>query len=326
MTRRKAPPPAAHGAPSQADLWAEDLAADGYPVPALTPIQSRMVNAAGDIATEAPDRIDYLHSVLCQVGLPRSKTDALSFTRTSGNVGLLVEAGKLWNGREWVQQPLPYGTRPRLALVHISSEAIRTKSRVVEVGNSVRDFLLTLGADTGGHEYSRFRAQMKALAACHMTLGMGLRTHKADPIKDFQAWLHSTGTQTTLWPGTLELTPEFYNTLREMAVPMDPRALSALRHSALALDTYTWLAHRLHRVRQPAGAKLSWANLREQFGQEYKNPKDFKKKMAAALRAVLAVYPDAHVDEVAGGIVLLPSRPPIPKTMVPVAKADGEGS
>ena len=59
MTRRKAPPPAAHGAPSQADLWAEDLAADGYPAPALTPIQSRMVNAAGDIASEAPDRIDY---------------------------------------------------------------------------------------------------------------------------------------------------------------------------------------------------------------------------------------------------------------------------
>lgn len=303
--------------PGTGDLFATDTSA------LLSPIRRRVISASAATGGEPPDRIDYLHSVLCQVGLPRSRADGDTFERTSGNTSLLVKAGELWNGREWVPQPLPYGTRPRLALVHISSEAIRTKSRVVEVGNSVRDFLLTLGADTGGHEYRRFQAQMKALAACEMRLGIGQATVKAQPIERFEAWLHATGQQATLWPGTLELSQRFYDTLRELAVPMDPRALAALRHSALALDTYTWLAHRLHRVRQPGGTKLSWSNLRDQFGQEYRDPKDFKKEMRKAIRTVLAIYPEAHVEDVPGGVLLRPSPPPIPKTMVTVEKLKG---
>ena len=114
----------------------------------------------------------------------------------------------------------------------------------------------------------------------------------------------------------IELTPEFYASLAESAVPLDARALGALKHSALALDVYSWLAHRLHRIRGRAGTKLSWANLRAQFGQEYRDPKDFKREMAKALRSVVAVYPDARVEQVTGGLVLMPSRSPVPKTVV----------
>jgi hypothetical protein len=310
--------------PPDGDLFASGPVNDAARRSALTPIMGRMLDAAETIAGgQPPDRVDYLHSVLCQVGLPRSRVDTGTFERTSGAVSLLIEAGKLWNGREWVKQSLPYGTRPRLALVHVSSEAIRTKSRVIEIGSSVRDFLLTLGADTGGHEYGRFQSQMRALAACEMRLGIGHSTVKAQPIEQFEAWLHATGQQATLWPGTLTLSQRFYETLGELAVPMDPRALAALRHSALALDTYTWLAHRLHRVRQSGGTKLSWSNLKDQFGQEYGNPKDFKREMTKALRAVSAVYPDAHVEDVPGGVLLRPSPPPIPKALVTVRKSEG---
>ena len=40
--------------------------------------------------------------------------------------------------------------------------------------------------------------------------------------------------------------------------------------------------------------------------------------MTKALRAVLAVYPDAHIEQVPGGMVLMPSRPPVPKTVVQI--------
>jgi hypothetical protein len=56
----------------------------------------------------------------------------------------------------------------------------------------------------------------------------------------------------------LELSQEFFDTLAVHAVPLDHRALGALKHSALSLDLYTWLAHRLCRVRKPGGVKLSW--------------------------------------------------------------------
>lgn len=282
----------------------------------LPPTVARLVRLGSEIAMEPPARPDFLHSVLCQVGLPRRQVEGAIFERLNGSVSLLVEAGKLWSGKEWLLQPVPYGTRPRLALVHVSSEAVRTKSPAVEVGHSAREFLLRLGIGTGGEEYANFNRQLRALAACRMSLGVGLETLDTKPIKRFAAWANQSDKQRALWPGVIELTHEFYESLAEYAVPLDPRALAGLKHSALALDVYSWLSHRLHRVRGLNGTRLSWANLREQFGQEYSDPKDFKRELTKALGAVLAVYPGARVERVPGGLTLLPSKPPVPKTSI----------
>lgn len=92
-------------------------------------------------------------------------------------------------------------------------------------------------------------------------------------------------------------------------------ALSGLKGSALALDVYSWLAHRLCRINAEA-VKVSWRSLREQFGQEYADYGNFKKAFRQALRQVLALYPDARVEEEPGGLVLKPSRPPLARTQV----------
>ena len=163
---------------------------------------------------------------------------------------------------------------------------------------------------------------MERLAACHMMLGMsnGLKdvTIDAKPIRHFEAWLQLDEGQRVMWPGYLELTAEFMESLMGHAVPLDPRAIRALKKSALALDVYTWLAHRLCRVRKDTGVKLSWRNLRAQFGQEYAYSKDFKKKFRDALFKVRAVYPAMNIEEIAGGLLLKPSPPPIPKKQVVV--------
>ncbi len=163
---------------------------------------------------------------------------------------------------------------------------------------------------------------MAALAACRLSIGMTAAgravTVDAKPIKRFEAWLHDDGEQRTLWPGFLELSAEFFETLQHHAVPLDYRALAALKHSALALDVYTWMAHRLCRVTNAKGTMLSWQNLRDQFGQEYSNPKDFKKEFRAVLRQVWLVYPTAKIEEVIGGIRLKPSPPPISRTIVAI--------
>ncbi len=289
----------------------------------LTRTESMQIAAGAEIAGGPPDRADFLHTVMCQVGLPRRQTPARFFERQSGHVSILLEAGKLWNGTDWIEQPLPYGTTPRLVMVHVSSEAIRTQQRSIEIGHSIRQFLTTLGMQTSGGArggYSALRKQMEALAACRLSMGMHAEgrvvTLDAKPIKRFEAWLQHDGTQHTLWPGVLELSEDFYNTLADHAVPLDYRALAALKHSALALDVYTWLAHRLCRVKAIGGTRLSWENLREQFGQEYHTSKDFKKQFRHALRQVMVVYPDARIEEVMGGLTLYPSRPPLNRTTV----------
>jgi hypothetical protein len=291
----------------------------------MPPTTRRVVAVGATIMQEAPDRADFLHAILCQVGMPRKATPGRVFERSSGGASMMLEAGKLWTGRTWREVPLPYGTRPRLVMVHVSSEAVRTRSREIHIGDSMKDFLIALGIDTNGGPrggYTMFKRQMEALAASRLTLGFtgGGRavTLDAKPISRFEAWLHPSGEQRPLWPGLLELSQEFFDTLAAHAVPLDHRALGALKHSALSLDLYTWLAHRLCRVRKPGGVKLSWENLREQFGQEYADPKNFKKEFRQAIRPALAVYPDARVEEVAGGILLRPSQPPMPKTQVAV--------
>lgn len=300
-----------------------DINAEDFPKCGLTPTELRLVVAGGEIMDGPPERADFLHTVMCQVGLPRSRTDATTFERHSGHVSILLEAGRLFDGKDFVEQPLPYGTIPRLVMVHVSSEAIRTQERSIDVGDSMRQFLTMLGMQTSGGVrggYTALRKQMEALAACRLTIGMHAEgrvvTVDAKPIKRFEAWLQQDGSQRTLWPGVLELSEDFFNTLAEHAVPLDYRALAALRHSSLALDVYTWLAHRLCRVAKADGVMLSWENLRDQFGQEYGNSKDFKKEFRHVLRQVCVVYPDAHIAEVAGGIKLYPSRPPLPPTTV----------
>ncbi|AMU96688.1 hypothetical protein AOA14_20010 (plasmid) [Sphingopyxis terrae subsp. terrae NBRC 15098] len=232
-----------------------------------------------------------------------------------------IEAGKTFDGQGWQTQPIPYGTIPRLALIHITSEAVRTQCPVIDVGDSVYAFLEALGVGNNQAARNRARKQMTALAACHMRLGRLVdrdgkkfaQTVDAKPFQQFEAWISDTGSQTALWPTSVELSAPFFEAILRTAVPLRHEALAQLTSSALALDIYSWLAHRLCRVRR-GGVTISWAALAEQFGQEYNNRKYFKREFAKQLKPVLAAYPEARVTIVTGGIQLDASPPPIPKT------------
>lgn len=288
------------------------------------PIIQRLLEASVDITNQdEPDSLDFIHSVLAQVGMPRKAIEERFFERTSGRAIMRLEAGTLYSQGKFVQHPLPYGTKPRLVMVHISGEAVRTRRPVVEVGNSVREFLIRLGIDTSGGAhggYTMFKKQMEALAACRLILGFSEDdrdvTINTQPIRRFEAWLPQEGDQQAMWPGVMELSTDFFESLQEHAVPLDHTALAALKHSSMALDTYTWLAHRLCRERKRQGTKVSWYALKEQFGQEYKDVKAFKREFLQALRQVIVVYPDAQVFQVDGGLLLKPSRSPVARKII----------
>lgn len=279
--------------------------------------ESALVQSSADIMGQSPSGNDFafIHSVMCQVGLPRSKVDGDRFMRQSGAAWLSVQAGFLDEGRGPVLQPVPYGAMPRLALAWVSTYAKRHGSREIPIGDSAADFMRKVGHGDDGRRYSTLRTQMNALAACRLQLGYKGRTYNGQPVEQFDAWISNRDVhQRSLWPGVMVLSENYFSELVENAVPLDNRALHALKGSALALDVYTWLAHRLHRI-EGRPVVLYWTNLREQFGQEYQGKeadKDFKKKFLIALRAVLAVYPQARVKQVTGGLMLMASPPPIP--------------
>lgn len=286
--------------------------------------EDALIQTAADIWQDTPEDLAFQHVVLCHLGFPRSKTEAREFERSSGNASLLLEAGRLWTGEGWALQPLPYGSIPRLMMIAITTMAIQEKTRHIELGRSMSDSLRQLGlADTGAAHWRRVRVQASALAAMNMKLGYtadGMaRTIDAKPIDEFEAWVHKDERQLSLMPSMVELSEKFFNALAGASVPLDVRAVRALGKYPLALDVYTWLAHRLCRVKRREGDRIPWLALREQFGREISDQKKFKQMMREALKRAQLVYPNAKLDTWGSGITLLPSPPPVQKTQVVVS-------
>ena len=292
----------------------------------LPTIQNRIITAAGEIWQDSPEEVVYQHSLFCQVTLPRRRPEGRVFERSYGNGKVRLDAGALWDGHKMVEQPLPAGPKPRLALIHINSEAVRTRCPEVELESSARKFMDRLGLNTDdGRTYNLFKREMMALAACRMTLGFNhdgrVVTLDNKPIRKFEAWIMASNeNQGALWPGFLELSQDYLDSLLRHAVPLDPRAVRALAHSALAIDAYSFFARRLYTLKKPV--KVTWQQFYGQFGQEYTGQRavnDFAKEWIPACRAAVSVYPSAKVEQVKDGLLLYPSLPPVHRSSVAVS-------
>lgn len=281
---------------------------------------NRKISKVSAISAAPPDGSDlsFAHSILCQVGLPRSKFIGDQFYRRVGKAWIRVEAGALDLGNnEPTMQCVPYGVLPRLILGWLSTYAIRNKTREIPLFGSAAEFMERVlqrsasGGQTG--TYRSLRQQMHALAACRMQIGFKGQTFNGQAVEQFETWLPSRDGQRALWPAVLYLSPTFYAELIEHGVPLDNRAISLLKGSSLALDLYFWLGYRLPKIE--TGLPLTWRNLRDQFGQEYQGKnaaKDFKRAFKHTLNTVKLAYPQSSVEVTEGGVIMLKSDPPVP--------------
>lgn len=189
---KKSPQPDRNAQPSIFDLEPFQMTTAGLP-----PTVRRVIETSNDIVQDSPEQTDFLHAILCQVGMPRSATRDRHFERANGSAMMRLEAGAMYDGKRFVEQPLPYGAKPRLMMVHIGSQAVRTRVPEIEIGHSTREFMQELGLDTNGQSYTGIKKQINALAHCRMSLGWKtgnrVNTLHTQPIERFEAWLHPTG-------------------------------------------------------------------------------------------------------------------------------------
>lgn len=61
------------------------------------------------------------------------------------------------------------------------------------------------------------------------------------------------------------------------------------------------------------GVPIGWQALKEQFGKDYKDVRDYRKEFKRAMAEVLQVYRDANVEPMAHGCACLIRVPPSPK-------------
>ena len=304
-------------------------------LPALKPIsavQMRMLESSEDIQAIPPEEIAYQHSVLCQTSLPYRSTTQRRWEAQNGNVMLLVQAGEAYdpNKRQWIELPLPFGPKARLILMYLNSQAIRTQSPVIDVEDSMTAFLRELqgGRDPNGDEIQKFKQQLSALARAKISMANAAGIDTADAssaphgdlpiVKFIELWFPKNPNQRVLWPGTLELTKDYFDDLSKHAVPLDQRAIASLSHSAMALDIYAWLTQRLWRVSPSRPYKVTWVNLHQQFGHGYKQIRQFRSAFLKTLKDVHTQYPEAQLETDSGGLWLKQSPPPIRKKLVQI--------
>jgi hypothetical protein len=281
----------------------------------LGSLERQEVEAAATYMADEDAGVGFLYSGWCQAALPhRRLPDAEGWQIQSERITLVVEPG-MRPGAAGRPEPVgvPYGSRARLILIYLQSEAIRTKSREVELGGSLRAWLQRLNIPQGGKSISAVREQAERLSLCRLTFrvqsggSVGLLNQS---IVDSALFLdgHDKG-QPSLFLEKAKLSEGFYAQLQKHPVPLEEAAIRAVSNNSQALDIYAWLAYRLHSLNGPR--PVTWRALRPQFGAGFGRLDNFRARFLDNLKLALAVYPAARVGVDEKGLVLHPSRPPV---------------
>jgi Plasmid encoded RepA protein len=291
----------------------------------LTPVQFRRLATGAEILDNPAERIAYQHTVFCQTCLPYKNPgdEVREWERIQGAVLLKISAGEVCvpGSKAFKKVGLPFGSRPRLILAHLNRQALLTGSPRIEVENSLTAFVKRVSRlnSANSRDILRFKDQLTRFAASTVRMAVDLPEARAYQIQTniidaMELWLGKDERQRVLWPAVVELSPRYFDSLCKHAVPLDERAIGALSNSPMALDVYAWLAQRLYRVKQPQ--LVTWANLHNQFGQEYEQVRGFRRNFKNVLRLVHRQYPAARFDVDGRGISLSASLPPIPSRLV----------
>ena len=299
----------------------------------------RRVEVTFEINSALPtvDELAFLHSGLCQTHLPRSRptSNRAVWIRHSGRFKLVIQPGLLMSdaagqvggrGTEVDDESLfcgvPYGPKARLILIWLQSEGV--KGRTVSMDRSMSAWIRSLGlAVTGGRggTIQAVREQTNRIAMCSFSFQWSAIDHQGNAKRHVQnarivdgMELWEAAGDASKWSTTVQLSEEFYNHLREHAVPLDSRAIAHLAGNSLGLDLYAFFAHRLHRLK--SSVMLNWSSLAVQFGEEKLSVYRTAQRIKETLPEVRAVYPDLNVDVERRGLVLRYSNPPVPPAAI----------
>jgi Plasmid encoded RepA protein/DnaA N-terminal domain len=286
------------------------------------------------VAGEPPSP-SFLHSALCAMSLPvRRPTDEHApIIRRDGQYTLVINPKPVVNVRDGQQTlhslGVPYGSLPRLMLIHIMTEAVRTKSRYIRLGETFTEWMRKMGFRTISYgprgSATLIRDQLDRLLACEWMIRWDHATEEGGRefgIKEIKLTNEYVGTdrRNGRFLRELLMTEGFFDHLRQHAVPLNEMAIRQIRDSATALDLYTWLAYRLPRLNHKRPVTLSWQQLATHFGNDGRNIRKFRQTVRDAWeRQVSAVYPEARADFAGTVIRLHASPPPLKQALVPGA-------
>ena len=257
----------------------------------------------------APDR-GFMARMMALCCLPRSNPgNRKEYKRVNGPFTLYMIAG---GGNK-----LPFGNLPRLLMAWLCSEAVRTQSRILVLGDTLSDFMRSLDVySSSGQKHTRLRNQMKRLFGCSVSMiyedehgKQFVNSHIADRGEFW--WSHPA--ERKPWESKIELGEKFFQEIISHPVPLNLNTLTALKRSPLGLDLYLWLTYRTFTLRAPL--RLSWPLLYGQFGavptkaSDKRTVDNFRTKCLRELKKIKLAWPELNYTTAPGVLILHPSTP-----------------
>jgi hypothetical protein len=196
-------------------------------------IDRRVVETAHEYMADEEGGVGFVYSGFAQAALPHKKIadDAVWQIQTE-RVMLLVEPGRR-AVRDGVPIPIgvPYGSRARLIMLYLMGRALETGSREVELGRSLRDWLVRMGIPQGGKSIRDVREQAERISRCRLSfqIQQGGRTGLVNQnIVDSAIFLDSSDPdQGNLFLERAKLSESFFEQLQRHPVPIEEAAISS---------------------------------------------------------------------------------------------------
>lgn len=281
-------------------------------------VDREIIEAAARYMSDEESGLGFVYSGWTQCALPhrRLKEDE-PWTMASERVRLVVQPGLRPVGDDGQLESVgvPFGAHARLILLFLQTEALRTGSREVELGASLRQWMARLAIQPGGSAFRSVREQAERISRCRLSFhisGSGRTSALVNQsVVDKALFIEESDDhrQGRLSLEVAKLSEGYFEQLRRHPVPLEEAAIKSLANNSAAMDAYIWLAYRLHSLKGETA--VTWKALKAQFGTNYKELYHFKSKWPKSLQLAMAVYPDAKVDITEQGVVLKPSRPPV---------------
>ena len=265
-------------------------------------------------ASEADPDLGFMARLLALCSLPRTNPgNRTQYKRVNGPFTLYMNTT--------ADNKLPYGNLPRLLMAWLSTEAVKTGSRVIVLGDSLSKFMRELGIyNSGGKPQARLRNQMKRLFGCTVSM-IYKDEHGEQFISSLIAesgefwWNERKPDQPSLWDSKIELSEKFFNEIIRHPVPIDMNTLTALKRCSLGLDLYLWLVYRTFPIRAPQ--RITWRQVYRQFGadpaksSDKQTVKNFRRKVLRELKKIKLAWPELNYSTAPGVLILHPSIPVI---------------
>lgn len=285
-------------------------------------VDRRIVEAAAGYMSAEESEVGFLYSGWAQSALPHKKlADDANWQVHTDHVSLVVQPGVRPSlTGDAIPVGVPYGSRARLIILYLQSEALKTHSREVELGKTLHAWLRRLEIPIGGKSMAAVKDQAERISRCRMSFQVkqGTRTGLVNQsILDTAMFIEDDSTQGSLFIEKAKLSEMFFEQLKKHPVPIEENAIAMIANNSMAIDVYCWLAYRLHSLSVPK--LVTWKALHAQFGRGLARLDHFRWYFTQNVNLALAVYPDAKVDVDSRGLVLNPSRPPVAPKVVSLA-------